>query len=105
MSSSHQEILNAQSERFYVLYERKVKTFRTALISVTGLVIIVFLLIFYPYVTFRGTRYVLEAKLEALGNKIASAEAQAKESRELLDAYRIHMDAKKILQSVIILQQ
>jgi hypothetical protein len=61
------------------------------LISVTALVTVVFVLIFYPYVTFRGTRYVLEADLEALGKAIASAEAQAEESRQLLDEYRRHM--------------
>ena len=48
MSSSHQEILQEQSERFYALYERKAKSFRTALISVTALVSVVFVLIFYP---------------------------------------------------------
>jgi hypothetical protein len=91
MSASSQKIIEEQSARFYTLYERKSKVFRTALIGVSGLVTIVFVLIFYPYVTFRGARYALEAELAGLGARIVQLEQRETEYRELLGAFWQHM--------------
>ncbi len=92
MSASNQNIVEEQSQRFYTLYERKSKSFRTALISVTGLVTIVFVLIFYPYVTFRGARYALEAELAGLGDRISGLENREKESKKWVEVFHGHMD-------------
>lgn len=87
-SPSLQASLEQQASRLYDLYERKAGRLRTALIGVTGLVAIVFVLVFYPYATFRGLRYALEAELAALQADSAEAGRLAKESVALVEQFR-----------------
>ena len=87
-SPSLQASLEQQASRLYDLYERKAGRFRTALIGVTGLVAIVFVLVFYPYATFRGLRYALEAELAALQAESAEAGRRAEESVALVAQFR-----------------
>ncbi|MCP4330896.1 MAG: hypothetical protein GY791_21115 [Alphaproteobacteria bacterium] len=86
------KIIEEQSQRFYGLYERKAKNFRTALISVTGLVTIVFVLVFYPYVTFRGLRYVHEAELASIEREVRDLDARLTEHRQLEETFRTHLE-------------
>lgn len=92
MSPYYQKIIEEQSHRFYSRYERKSKSFRSTLISVVGLVTIVFVLIFYPYVTFRGTRYTLEAELKELDRNVASLAARLKEHNQLIETFLDHQE-------------
>jgi hypothetical protein len=94
-TSSNQEIIEEQSQRLYSLYGRKSKSFRSAMISVFGLVAIVFVLIFYPYVKFRGTRYALEAELNGLKQNIASLEERPDEHSQLIETFGGHEVAIK----------
>lgn len=87
MSTLTPAIIEEQSSRFYSLYERKAKSFRSAMISVFALAGIVFILGFYPYVEFRGARYVLEAELVDLGKTIAGLEGTLKEYEGLVREY------------------
>lgn len=86
-ASSAEERLREQISRLYELYERKAGRFHTALIGVTSLVTVVFVLVFYPYATFRGQTYALEAELEELEGELARARFDVEESDALLREY------------------
>lgn len=85
--------LGDQADRLYELYERKARAFRTALISVMSLITIILALVFYPYVTFRGERYTLEAEAVKLRGSLDLAQRRLAESNELLEEYRELMPA------------
>lgn len=87
MAAGNSDLVDEQSERFYALYERRTNSFRRALIVVTGLLTVAFVLIFYPYVTFRGMRYTLETELQSLTRDLSAAERQAESGRWLLEGY------------------
>lgn len=88
--STEQAIVEEQSQRCYGLYDNKARQFRRAWLGVIGLGSIVFGLIFYPYVNFRGDRYQLEATLTKLEQDIGALTRRLAEHGELLDAYRNH---------------
>lgn len=84
----HAARLEEQASRLYELYERKAGRFHTSLIAVSTLVTVVFVLILYPYATFRGSRYALEASLQDLRVNLDNARRDAEASAALLDEYR-----------------
>lgn len=88
MADRTRDLVDEQSDRFYALYERRTNSFRRALIAVTGLLTVAFVLIFYPYVTFRGMRYTQETELQSLTRDLSAAERRAESGRWLLQAYR-----------------
>ncbi len=87
--------LGEQADTLYGLYERKAKAFRTALISVMSLITIVLTLVFYPYVTFRGERYALEAEQEKTGKALARAKWVSEEASKQMEEYRESMQSDR----------
>ena len=87
MADRNRDLVDEQSDRFYALYERRTNTFRRALVAVTGLLTVAFVLIFYPYVTFRGMRYTLEDELQLVSDKLDEAKKQAESGQWLFDEY------------------
>ena len=87
------ELIKEECNRFYGLYERKAKSFRMALISVTSLVTIVFVLVFYPYVSFRGEKYELEAQLKDLRRDIRDVKLREDEHLKLINKMSEHARA------------
>lgn len=85
--------LEEQADTLYTLYERKAKAFRTALVSVMSLITIVLALVFYPYVTFHGERYALEASLERTSEALGKAKWVSSETAKQLDEYRETMQS------------
>jgi F0F1-type ATP synthase membrane subunit b/b' len=85
--------LEEQADTLYALYERQARAFRTALISVMSLITIVLALVFYPYVTFRGERYALEAEQEKIGKALAQAERVLAEAAKEMEEYHQTMQS------------
>lgn len=69
-AESIMKIVEEQSDRIYELYERKNKSFRKVFYGVGGIAFIFFILVFYPYVSFRGERYRIEDDLGRLVDTI-----------------------------------
>lgn len=90
-SSVSDSRLEDQADRLYGLYERKAKAFRAALISVMSLITVILALVFYPYVTFRGERYELEALQEKNGAAFTQAKWVLTETAKQIDDYRQSM--------------
>lgn len=93
MAPLSQDIIEEKSQHIFSLYERKSKSFRSALVSVSGLLAMMFVLIFYPYVRFRGERYTLEAEFKDLERNVASVEARFQEYEDLIRRFYDHKES------------
>ena len=76
-------MIDEQADRVDALFQKKSKGFRAALYGLAGLVSIFFVLVFYPYVSFRGEQYRLEAEVLELGEQDSALKARRDEVRLL----------------------
>lgn len=84
-----QKSIEDETARIYGLYEKKSRSFRTAFYSLSGLVLIFFGLVFYPYVSTLGEKSQIDRRLAALDRTIKETAALVADHetimRELLE--------------------
>ena len=82
------KLAEEQTGTVFGLYQSKAKGFRTTFFAVATFSTLIFVIIFYPYVTFRGEKYQLQADIAVWDKERTAAVSQASGYPPIIDELR-----------------